>query len=208
MRLRSVFISLPLTPLFLSGAAAQETKSFKLEIGSTTVEIDPGEVVEITLPDGSKTKVKLTRNEFANFATDSFSFTHPSSVSVTKSRVAKGITQYLMVTAVGTSVIVQDYKTLDPTKLTDSMFTAVTREEAAAGAHFEKKPHTREVAGRKLVGLKAIETNGDGDDVQLHEVLAYKAKAGGILIITKIDTEKVPTDGIMLTKFWETLKLK
>lgn len=207
MFLRRVILGIAIVPFGLAGAMAEETKSFKLEIGSTTVEIDAGETVDVTLPDGTKTKVRLSRNEFAHFTADRFSFTHPSAVSVTKSSVAKGITQYLMVTAVGTSVIVQVYKTLDPTKLTESMFSAVTRDEAAAGAKFKKLPHAREAGGKKFSGLKAVQTADD--EVQLYEVLAYKAAAGGgVLVITSIDTEKVPVDGIMLTKFWDTLQLK
>jgi len=185
-------------------AGAQEQKSFKLDIGSASVELDPGETVEVTLPDGSKAKVKLTRNAFTTYATNAFSFVHPSDVSVTKSDLGDGVIQHLMASAIGTVAIVQQYDKVNPTLLTEFMLGELTREAIAAGAKVEKTPHSRE-AGKKLEGLKATET-GSADRVD-YEVLAYGVGTRGVLIVTSIDEDNKDADGTMLEKFWATLKI-
>lgn len=189
----------------LSGRAdAQDQKSFKLEIGSTSVELDPGETVEVTLPDGSKTKVKLTRNAFTSYATDAFSFVHPSEVSVTKSDLGDGVIQHLMASAIGTIAIVQQYDKVNPALLTEFMLGELTREAVAAGAKVDKTPYSRE-AGKRLEGLKATE-KGSADTVE-YEVLAYGTGTRGVLIVTSIDEDNREADGPMLEKFWQTLKI-
>ena len=202
---RGVFLCGFATFSLLSGfAAAQDQKSFRLDIGSTSVELDPGETVEVTLPDGSKAKVKLTRNAFTTYSTDVFSFVHPSDVSVTKSDLGDGVVQHLMASAIGTVAIVQQYDKVSPALLTEFMLGELTREAIAAGAKVEKSPHSRE-AGKKLEGLKATE-KGSADTVD-YEVLAYGSGTKGVLIVTSIDEENKDADGPMLAKFWQTLKI-
>jgi hypothetical protein len=187
-----------------SFAAAQEQKSFRLDIGAASVELDPGETVEVTLPDGSKANVKLTRNAFTTYEAGAFSFVHPSDVSVTKSDLGDGVIQHLMASAIGTIAIVQQYDKVNPALLTEFMLGELTREAIAAGAKVEKAPHSRD-AGKKLEGLKATES-GSADRVE-YEVLAYGSGTRGVLIVTSIDEENREADGQMLEKFWETLRI-
>lgn len=202
---RSVFLCGFAAFSLLSGlASAQDQKSFKLDIGSTSVELDPGETLEITLPDGSKTTVRLTRNAFSTYATDVFSFVHPSDVSVTKSDLGDGVIQHLMASAIGTIAIVQQYDKVNPALLTEFMLGELTREAVAAGAKVDKTPHSRE-AGKRLEGLKATE-RGSADTVE-YEVLAYGTGTRGVLIVTSIDEENRQADEPMLEKFWQTLKI-
>jgi len=203
--MRSVLLcALVAVGLLSSVAGAQEHKSFKLDIGSTSVELDPGETVEVTLPDGSKTKVTLTRNAFTTYSTDAFSFVHPSDVSVTKSDLGDGVVQHLMASAIGTIAIVQQYEKVNPMLLTEFMLGELTREAIAAGAKVEKAPHSRE-AGKRLDGLKATE-KGAADTVD-YEVLAYGSGTKGVLIVTSIDEENKQADGPMLEQFWRTLTI-
>lgn len=192
-------------PLLGAGLAnAQEPKSFKLEIGSSSLEIDPGETVEMTLPDGSKAKVTLTANPFRSYTADAFSFAYPSEASVTKSDLGSGVTQHLMATALGTVVIVQTYETLNPSTLVEMLLGQLTQDSIEMGAAVDKEPFSRE-AGQTLTGLKAREKGTDTVD---YEVLAHGAGRKGVVVITRIDEENKQADGALLEKFWQSLKVK
>ena len=205
MRLK---ICLLVAALLLPAAAtAQETKAYKLQFGDVSIEINPGETLDVTLPDGSKTKVTLTRNAFATYSAAAFSFVHPSDVSVTLSDLGDGIIQHLMATAVGTIVIVQAYSTLDPTSLNQLMLQEMTKEAVAAGAEVTQQPATRQTPGGKtLNGLTATEAGKN--DTADYEILAYGNSGADVQAITRIDQENATQDGPMLAKFWESFELK
>ena len=60
--------------LAVPGSAwAEEQKTYRLTIGEVVVDIDPGETLDVTMPDGKQTKVTLEANEFATYAGNMFS---------------------------------------------------------------------------------------------------------------------------------------
>src|SRR5690349_10413959 len=87
-------------------APADSPKTYKLTIGDVTIDIDPGETLDVTMPDGKQTKVTLALNEFATYSGEMFSFVHPTNVAVTKTELDPHIHQYLMASALGTLIII------------------------------------------------------------------------------------------------------
>ncbi|TIU35300.1 MAG: hypothetical protein E5W28_09830, partial [Mesorhizobium sp.] len=69
--------------LYAGAAGAEDPKAFKLTIDGVTVDIDPGEDMDVKLPSGKTSKVRLEHNDFATFSGGTFSFVHPSNYSVT-----------------------------------------------------------------------------------------------------------------------------
>ena len=207
MRLKVLFSILVCLVMQSALTAAQETKAYKLQIGNISVDIDVDETIELKLPDGSTTNVKLSRNEFAAYVAAGFSFIHPSDVSVSESDIGDGITQHLMATARGTIVIVQEYTSVDPSSLTQFMLQEMTKEAVAAGAQVTQQPATRKTpSGKTLSGLKAVEAGRT--DTADYEVLTYGNSGAGLLVVTRLDREFAATDRAMLAKFWETFDLK
>lgn len=193
--------------LFASPVLAQNSeKAFRLTIGEQGVDIDAGETVDITLPDGSKVNAKLERNDFATFAADRFSFMHASEISVSQSDLGDGVVQYLMATAIGSMVIIQTYDGLNPAGLTGLMLNELTEDDAAVGAKIDQTPTTRKVGDKVLEGLKATKTLKD--EVSNYEILAYSAGDSGVIFITGLDRDNEAEDAPKIAKFWETLKLK
>jgi hypothetical protein len=78
--------------------------------------------------------VMLARNDFATFSGSDFSFVHPSGISVTKTDLGDDITQYLMASALGTIVVVQEYGKMNPVSLNQLMLQEMTKESVQAGA--------------------------------------------------------------------------
>ncbi|RUU49907.1 hypothetical protein, partial [Mesorhizobium sp. M2C.T.Ca.TU.002.02.1.1] len=157
MRLRLAAAALAAIMLCSGPARAEDPKAFKLTIDGVSVDIDPGEDVDVSLPGGKTSKVRLEHNDFATFSGGTFSFVHPSTNSVTKTDLGDGIAQYLMASALGTLVVVQKYDKMNPVSLNQLMLQEMTKETVQAGGQLTQQPTTRKLAdGKELTGLKAI----------------------------------------------------
>ncbi|WP_192183822.1 hypothetical protein [Mesorhizobium amorphae] len=188
-------------------ARADDLKAFKLTIDGVVVDIDPGEDVDVTLPGGKTSKVRTDRNDFATFSGATFSFVHPSNISITKSDLSDSITQYLMASALGTIVLVQEYDQMNPVSLNQLMLHEMTRESVQAGGTLTQEPTTRKLAdGKELTGVKAtVKTRTDSADF---EIVGFGLADQGLLFITRIGDQDVATEKPLIDKFWENLKVK
>jgi hypothetical protein len=190
-----------------TAAVADNPKTYKLTIGDVTIDIDPGETLDVTMPDGKQTKVTLSLNDFATYAGAMFSFVHPTDVAVSKTELDQHIHQYLMASALGTLIIIQEYGTMNPTSLDDLMLQELTKESVAAGGELTQQPGSRTLAdGKQLTGLTAkVKTNADTTDF---EILGYGTSDRGVLVVTRVDESNAAKEGGMIDKFWESLQLK
>lgn len=188
-------------------AWAEEQKTYRLTIGEVAVDIDPGETLDVTMPDGKQTKVTLQANDFAAYAGNMFSYVHPAGVAITKTELDKTINQYLMASALGTMVIVQEYASINPASLNALMLQELTKESVQAGAQLTQQPTTRKLAdGRELTGLRAtVKTRTDATDF---EILSFGLIDQGVLMVTRIDHENVASEGAIIDQFWQSLKIK
>ena len=190
-----------------TAAHADNPKTYKLTIGDVTVDIDPGETLDVTMPDGKQTKVTLSLNDFATYAGAMFSFVHPTNVAVTKTELDPHIHQYLMASALGTLIIIQEYGSMNPTSLDNLMLQELTKETLAAGGELTQQPGSRTLPdGKQLTGLTAkVKTKADTTDF---EILAYGTSDQGVLVVTRVDESNAAKEGAMIEKFWESLQLK
>lgn len=188
-------------------AACEDFKAYKLTIDGVSVDIDTDEDATVTLPNGDKAKIRLERNAFATFSGDSFSFVHPSGVTVTKTNLSKGIDQYLMASAVGSMVIVQEYSDMNPVTLNQLMLQEITKESVQAGGKLSQKAGSRKLAdGKVLSGLTAtVKTRADR---VTYEVMSYGTADQGVVVITSLDDDNAEDDRPMIDKFWQSLKLR
>lgn len=186
---------------------AEQQKTYKLTIGDTSVEINPGESLDVTLPDGNTTKVTLELNAFATYSGATFSFVHPTNIAVTKTALDTDISQHLVASALGTIVIVQEYSSMNPAKLNDLMLQELTKESVQAGGELTQEAATRKLAdGKELAGVKAtVKTRTDESN---YEVFSFGADDQGLVLVTRIDRENVPAEGALIDKFWESLTIK
>ena len=199
--------ALTLIALCAGPAGAEDLKAFKLTIDGVTVDIDPGESANVTLPGGKQSKVTLERNDFATFSGGSFSFVHPTGISVTKTDLGENITQYLMASALGTIVVVQEYGKMNPVSLNQLMLQEMTRESVQAGATLTQQPTTRKLAdGKELTGIRAeVKTR---TDTAYFEIVGYGLADRGLLFVTRVGSGDLATEQPLIDKFWESLKLK
>ncbi|MBB6411690.1 hypothetical protein [Mesorhizobium sangaii] len=199
--------ALTLIALCAGPAGAEDLKAFKLTIDGVSVDIDPGESTDVTLPGGKQSKVTLERNDFATFSGGSFSFVHPSDISVTKTDLGENITQYLMASALGTIVVVQEYGKMNPVSLNQLMLREMTKESVQAGAKLTQEPTTRKLAdGKELTGILAkVKTRTDTADF---EIVGFGLADQGLLFITRVAGEDAAAEKPLIDKFWQSLKVK
>ena len=175
-------------------AWAEEQKTYRLTIGEVVVDIDPGETLDVTMPDGKQTKVTLEANEFATYAGNMFSYVHPASVAITKTELDKTINQYLMASALGTMVIVQEYAALNPVSLERTDAAGADRESVQAGAELTQQPTTRKLAdGRELTGFRRRSRRAPTRRISRYS--SFGLVDQGVLMVTRIDQENAASEG-------------
>lgn len=188
-------------------AVAEDLKTYKLKIGDQTIDLDAGETEEFTLPNGEKTTVSISRNEFSTFKGDKFTFVYPENMTVAKSQLGNNIVQYFTSSALGSMVIVQEYGSMDPSTLTPLMLQQLTKESVQAGATLEQKPTTRQLKqGASLSGVLAtVKSSGESVD---YEIVTFGKDSEGLIAITRIDQDNRDEDGKIIDRFWDSLTIK
>jgi hypothetical protein len=191
--------------LVANPALAGENKGFHLTIDGTAVDVDPGDSIDVTTGDGKTHTIRLERNDTVNFAGAKFSFDHDGQFTVARSDLSGGVVQYALITPIGTGVIVQEYKGMNPSTFTDFMLQQMVQESIDAGARMDKQPLQRTLAGGEVLkGVKA-ETSTDSD-VMDYEVVAIGHPEGGIIVATFINKANSAKENVILDKLWSSLK--
>lgn len=193
--------------LAVGHAHAGDGKGFRLAIDGVEVGINPGDALDVTLKDGRKVSVDLQRSESVTFTGGKFSFDHDGKFTVAKTDLGGGVQQYALMTPIGTGIIVQEYKGLNPTGITDFVLQQMVQESINGGAKMTKETTQRTLAGGSVLkGVKA-ETTTD-NDVMDYEIVATGRPEGGVLVATFLNKENIPKEGAILSKLWSSLKVE
>ncbi|MGV1795049.1 hypothetical protein [Rhizobium sp. A37_96] len=188
-------------------AHAGDGKGFRLAIDGVEVGINPGDALDVTLKDGRKVSVELQRSESVTFTGGKFSFDHDGKFTVAKTDLGGGVQQYALMTPIGTGIIVQEYKGLNPTGITDFVLQQMVQESISGGAKMTKETTQRTLPGGSVLkGVKA-ETTTD-NDVMDYEIVATGRPEGGVLVATFLNKENIPKEGAILSKLWSSLKVE
>lgn len=193
--------------LAVGHADAGDGKGFRLTVDGVELGINPGDTLDVTTKDGRKISVELQRSETVTFSGSKFSFDHDGKFSVARTDLGSGVQQYALMTPIGTGIIVQEYKKLNPAGLTDFVLQQMVQESVSAGAKIKKEATQRTLSdGRALKGVKAETTTEN--DVMEYEVVAAGKPSGGVLVVTIVNKENIPTEGGIFDKLWSSLKVE
>lgn len=193
--------------LVVGQANAGDGKGFRLTIDGVEVGINPGDALDVTMKDGREVSVALQRSESVTFTGGKFSFDHDGKFTVAKTDLGGGVQQYALMTPIGTGIIVQEYKGLNPTSITDFVLQQMVQESISGGAKMTKETAQRTLPGGSVLkGVKA-ETTTD-NDVMAYEIVATGKPEGGILVATFLNKENIPKEGGILNKLWSSLKVE
>lgn len=70
--------------------------------------------------------LELKKKDFISFVSDNFSFMHSSKYTPLTQNLGDGIYQTVMMTPIGTMVMIQEYTTIDPSLMIDFMISELT----------------------------------------------------------------------------------
>jgi hypothetical protein len=161
----------------------------------------------VKLKSGTEVPVTLKKNAFGRFATGGLSFEFPGQYTVASTVIDEDITQHIVVTGIGTMMLVQNYQGGIPSGLLDVMFDEMVEEPKAMGLNIERTDIIRTISGQaELKGVRA-HYKGKGDDVTIDIVLA-EAGDDGFMILTMSDALSEPDERPIIERFWESVALK
>ncbi len=192
--------------LMAGQANAGDGKGFRLTIDGVEVGVNPGDTLDVTMKDGRRIPVELQRSDTVTFTGGKFSFDHDGKFTVAKTDLGDGVQQYALMTPIGTGIIVQVYKGLNPSGYTDVVLQQMVQESLNGGAKISRHATERTLpSGSVLKGVKA-ETATDGD-VMEYEIVATGRPEGGVLVATLLNRENIAKEGMILDKLWASLKV-
>jgi len=179
---------------------------YLLKLGDKTVEVALGEKQTVTLTNGQKLEITLTKKDVLTFQADAFSFKHKSVYTPAKTDLGNDVRQTMMTTALGTGLLVQDYGNVDPTTLIDLMASELTKEEIRAGYKKEEKAVEKKLADGTVLRGKLITTTYK-DDQWSRMVVAQGGDERGVMVVTFIEKSN-ESEQPMIDLFWESFRLK
>jgi hypothetical protein len=198
----SVALLLCATPVL-----AQEAKNFTVTIDGVGYAINPGEEISAKSKGGRDIVVGLKQNLFGTFIKGGLSFQFPGNLSVAESQIDTDVRQFLVASATGTVLIVQQYDTINPSSLATLMMNQLTKESVAAGAKHERRDDELTLSdGTSMKGLFGTLV-APGDDYEIR-VLTADIGRGGYIAISQWDKSSSPEDLAMVEMFWSSLKVK
>ncbi len=193
--------------LMASASVAQDAKNFTLTIDGVEYAINPGDEITAKGKAGQDVVVGLKKNVFGAFVKGGLSFQYPGKLSVAESEIDTDVRQFLVASATGTVLIVQQYDAINPSSLATLMMDQLTKESVSAGAKHERRDDERILAdGTSMKGLfGTLVSPGDNYEIK---VLTADAGSGGTIAITQWDKSSSPEDLAMVEMFWSSLKVK
>lgn len=180
--------------------------NYVITIDGKEVEVDEDKEGSVTLENGQTVKVLLKKKDILTYATDSFSFDHSKHYTPARTDLGANVFQSMLVTPIGTAVMIQEYKTLNPANLIDMMVDELTKEEVNYGYKLTESPETMTLAdGTVLKGKKVVTTHDEG--AYTRYILAASGKGKGNLFITQIERDNEENEAEVIDLFWKSLKV-
>jgi len=191
--------------LFVSDLA--HANDYNLIIDGHTFEISLDKRQSIVLADGKRVTVTLSKKPFATFTTEAFNFQYPTQYTPARTNLGEGVHQTMIATPLGTALMVQEYRGINPTQLVDFLLDQIIVDEKAAGYRITKTDVKERTAdGKILVGKRAVCTI-PGTDLEV-SVYAFGRRGVGMSILTMRDNALPDPQGdAMLERFWRTIKI-
>jgi hypothetical protein len=203
-----IFLTCLCVVFWIKPLAAQQSlgADYVLSINGVDHELVLGQNAKIKLKSGQDVSVLLKKQKFGRFSAGGLSFEYPGTYSVASTPVEDGVTQHIVVTGLGTVMLIQHYETTMPSGLLNLMFDKMVEEPKAMGLKIGRDPLSRKISnGQSLEGVSATYKGGD-DDVTI-DITATQTKSGGYLVLTLHDNFTAPEEKNVVEQFWETLSL-
>lgn len=192
--------------IFLSFSAFAQ-KDYTIEIDGKTMEIalDQPYMIEIN---GKKTVFTVKAKDTLVYDDLLYKFKYTKEYRVSRTEVAEGIEQIMIMTAEGSGMLIQKYSTINPEMFNEIMLNEVTKESINYGFEMQKEKFTRTLkSGHKLEVTRA--SLNYQDETNVYEIASIGKKDEGILIMTMVMNTDLSSMGKkIIDLMWNSLELK
>lgn len=193
------------TALLFSACTTTIAGDYVLTINGKDHELDLEQETTVKLADGTELKLNLKQKEYLEFKADLFAFEHKNQFRPNRTDLGDGLLQTAIMTPMGTGILVQEYKQMDPSSLIDMMVKELTKEEVEYGYKLKEVSISKKVGDAEFKGKKAI-TTYTGEE-WTRSVLAYGKKDKGLLIVTFIEKDNYEKEKHLIDQLWKSIKL-
>jgi hypothetical protein len=183
---------------------SQTQGNYIIIINNDSIQVDLNNQFDYTDKSGKKHTIKVIQPEILTYSDDMISFSHSKSLSVSNSIIEEGIEQCMLMQSTGSGVVVQKYKTINPSSLTQLMMNEITKESISYGYSKTEKKFSKKIkSGQTIEGVQATLTYKG--DKTVYTVATYGGKDQGIIVMTILLNDEKDKEIIEL--FLETFSI-
>ncbi len=197
-----------LTALLLSFASlAQNQGNYIIVINNDSIQVDLDADILYETSSGEELTIKITQPEILTYSDDMISFNYDRYLSISDSKIDEGVEQCMILKSTGNGFMVQKYRTINPSSLTELMLNEITKESISYGySKTEEKFKKKLRSDHTIEGIKATLTYKGEKEV--YTVATYGGKDEGIIVITMMLDDDYQCDKEIIDLFLETLEIK
>lgn len=194
-----------ITSFIFALAGILHASDYVISIDGRSAEIGINEELKFTTSAGKVLTIILKQKEFIVFKSSLFSMKHKNTIKPIKNNLGDGIYQTMMMTALGTGIIVQEYMHMNPEQLINLMIKELTKEEVDYGYKYNEKNIEKIIDDKKVRGKQALTTYPGAEWTR--SVLAYGDKDKGVIIVTMIEKDQYNSEQYLISDFWKYFSL-
>ena len=186
---------------------SQNQGNYILIINNDSIHTNLNNELQYKTQSGEKLTIKITQPDILVYSDEMISFSHDKSLSVSNTKIDKGIEQCMIVKSTGNGFMVQKYRTFNPSSLTQLMMNEITKESVSYGYSKTEKVFKKKLrSGQTIEGIQATLTYKGEKEV--YTVATYGAKDEGIIVVTMLLNEDYSDDKEIIELFLKTLEIK
>lgn len=156
---------------------------------------------------GEYISINLKQKNILLYSTGGFSFQHPKQYSPSKTELDSEISQTVIMTPLGSVLMIQQYTNFNPTSLLELMVNQVTKEERDYGYEIESFEKTKTLSDGKVLNGLVVTSKYEGSDIK-RSFYTYGLKDSGLFIMTQIDYEIEPVGEKLIEDIFKSLIIK
>ena len=193
------------TALFFS-VQANCQEDYVLHLSDTTVQVALDKPYHLVVK-GKKIDFKITQKDTLTYNDPFFSFLYPKGFKISKTAMDEDGEQISILTAEGSGLLIQKFKTLNPVTLNELMLSEMTKESISYG-YEEKRTNYKKLlkSGHEVSVIKSVLRYKD--EVNSYEIASIGKKDSGIIIVTMRMDDDANTQGQkIIDLMWDSIKV-
>lgn len=184
----------------------QTQGNYLVIINNDSINIKLNNNVQYKTTSGEKLTIRVIQPDILTYSDDFISFKYNKSLSFSNTKIDKGIEQCMIMKSTGNGFIVQKYKTINPSNLTQLMLNELIKESISYGySKKEKKFKRKLISGQTIKGVQV--TLKYKEEKQVFTVATYGEKDKGILVVTMLLNDDFKEDQEIIKLFLKTLSI-